>query len=334
MNHLVIRRLLPAAAIVLAALASAPADAGPYSSLVVFGDSLSDNGNNAAAGLFDPTQTITGNSYVPTNTYASGVYSNGPVWASDFAAAIGVPLLPSLAGGSDFAFGGATTGTPGPGAGGFPFSLLVQSSQYLGATGNHASSTALYVIAGGGNDARAALTAIGGGANIAATIAATAASFAANVGTIVDSLQLAGAQHIVVWDAPNVGLAPAVVAGGAADLATFLSGSMNDALRARLTGEVDVTTFDIFGLGTQLALHPALFGFSNATDACGAIAAANCNQYVYWDGIHPTAAGHRAIADAFAVVAVPEPETWALLACGLAALGWRAKRRGATSVAA
>src|ERR1700716_2649885 len=103
MNHPVIRRLLPIAAIALAALASAPAAAGPYSSLVVFGDSLSDNGNNAAAGLFDPAQTITGNSYVPSNTYASGVYSNGPVWASDFAAAIGVPLLPSLAGGTDFA---------------------------------------------------------------------------------------------------------------------------------------------------------------------------------------------------------------------------------------
>jgi outer membrane lipase/esterase len=238
-----------------------------------------------------------------------------------------VPLLPSFAGGTDFAFGGATTGTPGPGPGGFPFSLLVQSGQYLDATLNHASPSALYVIAGGGNDARAALTAIGGGADIAATIAATAASFAANVGTIVDALQLAGAQHIVVWDAPNLGLAPAVVAGGAANLATFLSASMNVALNLRLSGEPDVTTFDIFGLGTQIALHPALFGFSNVTDACGAIAGADCNQYAYWDGIHPTAAAHRAIADAFAIAAVPEPETWALLAFGLAALGWRAKRR-------
>jgi len=41
----------------------------------------------------------------PSNTYLSGVYSNGPVWASDFATMIGLPLGPSLLGGTDFAFG-------------------------------------------------------------------------------------------------------------------------------------------------------------------------------------------------------------------------------------
>jgi len=329
MTHMSIRRLLPALALVVAALASAPASAGPYSSLVVFGDSLSDNGNNAAAGLYDPSQVVTGNTYVPSNTYLSGTYSNGLVWASDFAAMIGLPLAPSLAGGTDFAFGGATTGTPGSGPGGFPFSLLAQSAQYLAATGNHASPDGLYVIAGGGNDARAALTAIGGGASIPGTILATATSFVANVGSIVDALQAAGAQHIIVWDTPNLGLVPAVMAGGSATagLATSLSASMNTALAARLAGEAGVTTFDIFGLGTQIAANPALFGFTNISDACGAVAGANCNQYAYWDGIHPTAALHRVVADAFAVTAVPEPETWALLACGLAALGAVSRRR-------
>jgi outer membrane lipase/esterase len=331
MTPVSIRRLLPALALVVAALASAPAaHAGPYNTFVVFGDSLSDNGNNAAAGLFDPFQTITGNTYVPSNTYApAGTYSNGLVWASDFAAMIGLPLAPSLAGGTDFAFGGATTGTPGPGTGGFPFSLLVQSSQYLMATGNVASPNGLYVIAGGGNDARAALTAIGGGASIPGTILATATSFAANVGSIVDALQAAGAQHIIVWDTPNLGLAPAVMAGppGTAALGTNLALSMNAALAARLAGEAGVTTFDIFGLGTQFAANPALFGFSNVTDACGAVVGADCSQYAYWDGIHPTAAAHRVIADAFEVAVVPEPETWALLAFGLAALGWRTQRR-------
>jgi len=329
MTPLSIRRLLPALAIVVAALASAPASAGLFDSFVVFGDSLSDNGNNAAAGLYDPSQVVTGNTYIPSNTYLPGTYSNGPVWASDFAAMIGLPLAPSLVGGTDFAFGGATTGTSGPGPGGFPFSLLAQSSQYLTATGNHASANGLYVIAGGGNDARAALAAIGGGASIPGTILSTAASFAANVGSIVDALQAAGAEHIVVWDAPNLGLAPAVMAAGpaAAGLATGLTASMNTALAARLAGEAGVTTFDIFGLGTQIAANPALFGFSNVTDACGAVAGANCSQYTYWDGIHPTAALHRVVADAFAVSAVPEPETWALLACGLAALGAFSRRR-------
>ena len=331
MSHALIRRLLPAAAFALALLGSAPASAGPYSSLVVFGDSLSDDGNKAAAGLYDPAQVITGNGYVPSSTYASHVYSNGPVWATDFASLIGVPLLPSLLGGTDFAFGGATTGTPGSGPGGFPYSLLVQAGQYLGATGNHASSSALYVVAGGGNDVRSALAAIGAGADPFATIASTANSFVANIGTIVDELQAAGAQHIIVWDTPNVGLAPAVVAGGGSSFATLLAGAMNTALANRLAGEAGVSTFDIFGLGTDIAAHPALYGFTNVTDACVAVLGANCNQYAYWDGIHPTAAAHLQIAAALAVVAVPEPETWALLVGGMALLGWRSRRRAQTA---
>lgn len=211
-----LRRLVAALSFAVAAFATVPAEAGPFSSLVVFGDSLSDNGNNFAAGLFAPGQMITGNSYIPSSTYAAHVYSNGPVWASDFAAMIGVSLLPSLAGGTDFASGGATTGTPGAGAGGYPFDLRVQTGQYLAATHNVAPPDALYVVEGGGNNARDALAAIQGGADFAKTVAATAASFAADIGTIVDGLQAAGAKHIVVWDTPNLGVAPAIVAGGGA----------------------------------------------------------------------------------------------------------------------
>ena len=314
---------LPTLALTLVALTSLPATAGLYNSMVVFGDSLSDSGNNAAAGLFDPTQVITGNTYVPTNTYAPRTYSNGPVWASDAASQLGVPLQPSLAGGTNFAFGGATTGTPGPGPGGFPFSLLVQAGQYLTATHNVASPNALYVVEGGGNDARAALATIAGcpaAACLGPTVAATAASFAANVGMIVDELKLAGAQHIIVWDTPNLGLAPAVAAAGASALGTFLAASMNAALALRLAGE-GVSTFDIFGLDTS--------GFANVTDACGAVAVgADCNTYEFWDGIHPTAAAHMAIANAFVAVAtVPEPSTWAMLILGFAGIGFLAYRR-------
>jgi outer membrane lipase/esterase len=221
------RALLPACTLAAVVLASPPAPASTYTSLVVFGDSLSDNGNNALAIGTQPGQIITGNTYVPTFPYASSTYSNGPVWATDAAATLGVTLAPSIAGGTDFAYGGATTG---PSGNGFPFSLLTQANQYLAS--NVISPTALYVIAGGGNDARAALTTIPGcsPACIGPTVAATAATFAANIGTIVDQLQAAGAQHIIVWDTPNLGLAPAVVAGGGASLGTLLAASMNAAL--------------------------------------------------------------------------------------------------------
>lgn len=327
-------RLLTAGAIALATLASLPAHAGPFSALYVFGDSLSDNGNNALVpGLgIDPTQVITGNTYVPSNPYAAGTYSNGQVWANYYANMLGVPLTASLAGGGDFAFGGATTGVGSP----LP-SLLAQTQQYLAATGGVAAADALYVIAGGGNNARAALDAIGAQppANALAIVAGAAASFAADIGAMVDQLQAAGAQHIVVWNTPNLGLAPAVVAGGGASFGSFLAGTMNGALAARLTGEVGVSTFDLFGLGGQLATNPAAFGFTNVTDACGAVANANCSQYAYWDGIHPTTAAHSAIADAMyaATVPVPEPETWALMAFGLVAVAWVSRRRTQAAVA-
>ena len=226
-------RLSPIVAVTVLSLAPLPASAAIYDQLVVFGDSLSDSGNNTIAIGSNPAQVITGNTYVPSQTYGSGVYSNGPVWASDAAAKLGVPLTPSLAGGTNYAFGGATTG---PAGNDFPFSLLTQANQYLAA--NSVSANALYVIAGGGNDARAALNTIAGcaGVCLGPTVAQTALQYAANVGAIVDALQAGGAQHIIVWNTPNLGLAPAVGAAGASGLGTFLADSMNQALAAATGG--------------------------------------------------------------------------------------------------
>ena len=325
MTYAFFSRFLPLVAVTAFSLTALPASASLYDSLVVFGDSLSDSGNNALVIGSNAGQTISGNTYVPSQPYGSGVYSNGPVWASNAAATLGVPLQPSLPGGTNYAFGGATTG---PAGSGFPYSLLTQANQYLGA--HTVSANALYVIAGGGNDARAALGAIAAcsGVCLGPTVATTATQYAANVGAIVNALQAGGAQHIIVWNTPNLGLAPAVAAAGASGLGTFLAASMNAALAAQLAGESGVTTFDIFGLGTSIALNPGAFGFTDVSNACGAIVGANCNTYAYWDGIHPTAAAHAVIADAFLVVAgVPEPSTWVMMFLGFACVGFMAYRR-------
>lgn len=325
-----LRKLVITAA--LAGLTSA-ASAFPYDSLFIFGDSLSDPGNNALLIGSDASQTITGNTYIPFQPYASQQYTNGNVWAYSFASAIGLgPFAgPVLGGGGNLAFGGARTSADGPYAG-FPFSLKAQTALYLAATGNTASANGLYVVAGGGNDARDALEAAAADpGNAAGIIAAAAATYAADTGAIVDALQAAGAKHIVVWDVPNIGIAPAVTAmgGSASMLASFTSATMSLALADRLNGEAGVNMFDIFGLTTQWAADPGAFGFANATDACGAIVGCDPSTFAFWDGIHPTSAGHALIANAMIAVAVPvpEPETYVLMVAGLALVAWRVRRR-------
>ena len=198
-------------ALISSALAS-NAVAG-YSALYVFGDSLLDSGNNAV--VLAPNVTpvpIAGNAFIPTYPYASGHYTNGEVWAQTLASLFGLNARPSILGGTDFAFGGAQTGPFGPislSRGAVPPSLETQVALFLAQHGDVASSTALYIIAGGGEDVLHALTTTEECDNdagcIHGVIRSTAASFAENIGTIVSTLKLAGVSNIVVWNVPNVG---------------------------------------------------------------------------------------------------------------------------------
>ena len=314
---------LLASAVLAFATTVASAAVGPFSSLVVFGDSLSDSGNNSLVFGNDAAQVISSNSYIPSQTYdPSGTYSNGPVWATQFAGLLGLPLQASLAGGTNFAYGGAVTGidqtyaVPVP-----PFSVTLPSlksqvNSYLGAVGGTVSSTGLFVVAGGGNDARGILEAVAGGGGFG-VIPGLVSQYVANVGFMVDALQAAGAQHIVVWDTPNIGVTPAVTAAGGSALGSFIAGSMNAALAARLAGEAGVQTFDIFGLGALAAAN----GFTNVVDACGN-PLKSCNgdlsHALFYDGIHPTTAAHSFIASQVKalVTPVPEPSEIAMMLVG------------------
>jgi len=293
------------------------------SNLYIFGDSLSDPGNNAirfnstASPPFNVTQQsdITGNTFIPMNPYATSYqYTNGNVWAYQFATLLGLPSAvagPVLGGspGANYASAGAATGplnNPGP----VP-SLLSQTEAFVASLGpDPAPTNALYVVAGGGNNARAAMTAILSGSNAEATIVATAVQFAADIGSIVDTLQAKGAENIVVWDAPNLGLSPAISANGqpAVYLATTLTQSMNAALAARLASETDVRTFGFFDLITSVNADPSAYGLTNVSDAGGAIPNADVSTFLCWDGIHPTAAGHAILAQSMYTFTASVPE--------------------------
>lgn len=316
---------------VAALLVSTAASAG-YSGLYIFGDSLSDPGNLAGAIGADPSQVITGNSYIPDRPYASQQFSNGDVWAKTYANLIGLGSfgLPFGAGGGNFAFGGARVSAEGTG---LPPSLTTQETVFfLGAHGGVAPSDALYVIEGGGNDARDTLAAAAASADPATVIGAAALAYAAGMGNLVDQLQAAGAQHVVVWNVPNLGLAPAVTSQGpgASFLGSLVTQSMDSALSMRLAGESGVTLFDLFGTITSFVSNPGAFGLTNVTDACGAIAGCDPSTSLFWDGIHPTSAGHALLAQEMFVATVPEPADYMLLLAGVLVVARRVRnqRRG------
>jgi outer membrane lipase/esterase len=268
---------------------------------------------------------VSGNSYIPDYPYSpSGRFSNGPVWAEDFAAKFGLTAAPSLAGGTDFAFAGARTGganVPVP-------TLTTQAGMFLSGTGGAAPANGLYVIAEVGNDARDALAAIGGGADVTQTIQSASAAYANDLGNLIDTLRAAGATQFLVFDNVNLGLVPAVTSLGsnASALATALTWNMNQALLGRIDAQPGVRVFDTFSFLTGVVQNPGAYGFSNATDACGAAIGADCSTYAFWDGLHPTAALHELIAKA----AVPEPQAPVLFALGLAGLAcsrWLRRQR-------
>ena len=286
-----------AAIVALVSVTLLPAIANAIGNVYVFGDSLSDTGNNALLLGTDPGQVITDNTYIPTHPYASGRYSNGEVWTVGFAASLGLGGSASLAGGNLYAYGSARSRTDGPQ--GQP-SVRAQVSAYLQAHRGVADPDALYIIECGGNNARDTLDAIAGGAPLLRTLTTASRQYAADVKLMAEQLGKAGARSIVVWNTPDLSLSPAVRAEGpsAVALARTVVRSMNDALTGALAGQTGVSVFDAFSLFDEVAAHPAEHGLLNVTDACGAVAGCDPSTYLFWDGIHPTSAGHGIIGSA------------------------------------
>ena len=302
-----------------AVLLSAQAWAMPYSSLYVFGDSLSDAGNSPSAvssiykllgGNCDPGH--------PCPPYVDGHFTNGQTAAEYLASAI-LPGGATPANFFSFAISGSTTGIGNYGDGGTATSAggfgLPGMAQQLGAyslaSGGFADPTALYFVWGGANDFLTADSPVTAAQNVAQYVAALAAM---------------GARDILVPNLPDLSLTPFVRLAGLQTVAQAFSTLFNSTLASLLTvldasSPARIIQFDTFAFFNEVVAHPGAFGFSNATDGCllSGPACSDPAAFVFWDDFHPTTAAHAVIAGAFAR-AVPEPGSLPLLALTLAAL--------------
>jgi outer membrane lipase/esterase len=325
--------------------------AAPYTSEVVFGDSLSDDGNLSLASGSPVIMKFTTNP--------------GNVTVENLAASLGLTLSPSVLGGTDYAFGGAGVLTNAPGT---PAGVPTETAQITGylASSPKISSSTLYTVWGGANDIFYAAASSAGytaaqaliaqntaglpAAYVAAVTAQINAAVEAQAGvttletatqaltnvdaaaaqelTLLGALKTAGAKNIVVFNLPDIGTTPEATAAGPAGAAglTALTVGYNTVLNSGLTAlGVGIIPVNTFALIHEVVANPAAFGFVNVTTpACTTASSLMCTRatlvnptaytnYLFADGVHPTTAAD-VILNQYIVAELAAPQQESLLA--------------------
>ena len=280
----------------VALVCTAPALAGPYSELIVFGDSLSDVGN-----VFQRTDDFPFVAAIPVSPpYFDGRFSNGPVYSEQLATALGLgPLTHSVAGGTNYAHGNAMTS----GTSGFP-SLVIddiddQVDDFL--SSGTVDSDSLFVVFAGANDLLAE------DPNVNTSVG--------NLITDIGRLITAGAENLLVANLPLLGLTPRFNDSGQSASMSALTESFNSALFTALdtleasTPGVDFFRLDVAQLINDAIANPGAFGFVNVTEPAAPgldvdtsgydpnLIVDEPDTYLFWDELHPTTAAHALLAE-------------------------------------
>ncbi|MDQ2803630.1 MAG: SGNH/GDSL hydrolase family protein, partial [Pseudomonadota bacterium] len=287
---------------------------GPFSTIYAFGDSLSDAGNISRATL----------GAIPASPpYVDGHFSNGQVWVQDLAQNLGLgPLQPSLGGGTDFAFGGADTGsTPVHTAN--PTDLPGQFAQFV-VQNPVPQANALYAIWIGSNDV---FSIVGQPGQTPAQASSEVSTAVRNEASFIAALAPRdGVKDLMVVNVPDLGKTPVEIAAGpaasaaATSLALQYDADLASAVRTlTASGHLKIDLVDSFGLVDGVIANAGPFGFTNVTDpvwtgnftdpSSGTLRATTPgaqNQFLFWDVQHPTAGAHSLLG-AYATQTIARP---------------------------
>ncbi|MFN6443744.1 MAG: SGNH/GDSL hydrolase family protein [Nostoc sp. DedSLP05] len=248
--------------------------------IYTFGDSLSDTGMVFQA---------TGRMYPPNPTYFQGRYSNGRVWSEYLSDRLHLSSKQT----NNFAYGGATTGAT---SNSYVPSLLNQVQSFTH-TNKKANPDGLYVLWAGANDY------LQGVNNASVPVKNTISA--------INLLADTGARKILVANLPDLGQLPATKSTANSANLSALTQAHNQTLRRSIkvltqqNPQLQIAILDANSLYRDAMVNPAAFGLTNVMSSClsGSSICHNPEQFLFWDGIHPTTAAHRIIAeDAFTTI--------------------------------
>lgn len=305
---------------------------GSFKRIVVFGTSLSDPGNAFAlgGGVNVPPDYLQDVFMVPNAPYAQGGHhlTNGATWIEQFARPMGLagsvrPAFRAPGTATNYAVAGTRAYDDGDPS---SFKLAAQVDAFLhGLGGNPVPSDWLIVMEMGSNDVRDAFVAGLTDPGLANTIFVGALE---SIGHNLGRLRAAGATNFLVWNSvPDIGVTPAVrflaaalqaqfgidpalVIGAATGTAFAFSVQLENIAAGLAASGANVTRLNVFEKVGALVARPADFGLTNITMPCITpnIAPYKCqnpDEYLFWDGIHPTAAVHGILAQEAAAALRP-----------------------------
>ena len=308
--------------------------------IIVFGDSLSDNGNILSL-TTKLHKVFTSVPIIPKSPpYYEGRFSNGLIWIDNVSTTLNVPLL-------DYAYGGAWAEPLKDSRLMIPFGIGMQVNYYLvKAVIDRHKGDHLYVIWAGGNDYAEGRE----DADYATT------NTVASIESQIDWLTYYGAKNILILNLPDLSVVPEVTDKGPDSVQQVQKLiNMHNAKLEKMVAEQQakhpdrkIIFADITPYFNEVYYHPEKYNIKNTTTACytgeysyrklmtdGEIIAAkehdidimhspslrtaysvakqadsgqdscqNPDEHMFWDRIHPTRVIHHLIAlDALTILA-------------------------------